>query len=117
MFQAYSPLFEDSPYFPDGFASPDDFARYYDSLELGYTPIEFGWDSYDESFSDTVDSNDWNDFWRSFHGQYPYDDEGPLEAFFREQRKLPKGITKQPPNRRVEEFFSNPMFQDDSWIK
>lgn len=116
-YQTYDPRFEDSPYFPDGFASPDDFARYYDSLELGYTPIEWNYDSLNEAFSDTVDTNDWNDFWRAYYGDGDYADEGPLEAFFREHRKLPRGFTKQPPNRRIEEFFSNAMFQDDSWIK
>ena len=116
-YQAYDPRFEDSPYFPDGFASPDDFARYYDSLELGYTPIEWSYDSLNEAFSDVVDTDDWNDFWDAHYGYGKYADEGPLEAFFSEQRKLPRGFTRQPPNRRIEEFFSNPMFQDDYWIK
>lgn len=116
-FDTYNPIFEDSPYFPDGFASPDDFARYYDSLELGYTPSKFIMDSKSEMFGDTVDTDNWNDFYRAYYGNPPYADEGPLESFFREQAKLPKGISKQPPNRTVEEFFSNPMFWDDLWIK
>ena len=115
-FATYNPLLEGSVNFPDGFASPDDFARYYDSLELGYAPSDFITDSLDDAFSGTVDADNWNDFWRAYHGTGPYADEGPLEAFFREQAKLPKGISKRQPLRTTEEFFSNPMFEDDWWL-
>lgn len=116
MFASYNPKFEGTVNFPDGFASPDDFARYYDSLELGYVPSNFQIDSLSEMFGDTVDTANWNDFWQSHYSTGPYADEGPLEAFFREQAKLPKGISKRQPLRTTEEFFSNPMFEDDWWL-
>ena len=45
----------DSADFPDGFTNPDDFARYYDSVELGYSPAEF-----EDGMWNTIHSNDVN---------------------------------------------------------
>lgn len=40
----------DSIDYPDGFTNPDDYARYYDSLELGFVPKEFYIDPFGKEY-------------------------------------------------------------------
>lgn len=51
----------DSVDYPDGFTNPDDFARYYDSLELGYVPKEFNLDIDNDEFWRRAASDDRDD--------------------------------------------------------
>lgn len=99
MFRGYSPYDEDSVLFPDGFGNPDDFARYYDSLELGYVPDRFIRDSK-----------------RYYETQYPVE---LGDGFIYETpTSLPRSISKKPPHikQTPNQVFSTPMFEDDWWL-
>jgi hypothetical protein len=99
MFRSYSPYNEDSIHFPDGFGDPEDFARYYDSLELGYVPSEWVRDS--QGIFENQRVMDGYD--RLVHNAKP-----------RSLPRVSKNVlpVKQSPNQ----IFSTPMFEDDWWL-
>lgn len=113
-FSSYNPYYEDSPLFPDGFASPDDFAKYYESMELGYIPSEFA-SSYYDNMHEGVDFDTMSEFWDAPHDPLyvlgPFD----LGPPFNFGRPAPKAKATDKANS--EKFFSNPMFWDDLWLK
>jgi hypothetical protein len=49
----------DSMDYPDGFIDPEDFARYYDSLELGFIPAEFA--DFDGTYIHPIKAPHWRD--------------------------------------------------------
>lgn len=127
MFDGYSPYLEGTIDYPDGFASPDAFAKYYDSLELGYIPKEFGGHDIDASYdmlkalhgkadagvipgSRYLDPNYDPEVYRSILS----DTEGPLQDFFAKKSKLNRFSTTT--TATPTEVFSNPMFEDDWWL-
>lgn len=127
MFSGYSPLLEGTVDYPDGFASPDSFAKYYDSLELGYVPKEWAdhdiYASYDmfKALKDKADAGviPGNRFWDINYDPEVYrsilpDTKGPLQDFFAKKFKLNRFSTT--PTATPTEVFSNPMFEEDWWL-
>lgn len=114
-FASYEPQWEDSLFFPDGFASPEDFAKYYDSLELGYIPSNlqpsltfsgsgFPIDVFQE-YLDGVGARAVDDVY--LDAGWDYANLG----------NVPTSKLRTRSSRPLESFFRNAMFQDDSWIK
>lgn len=100
MFRSYRPYLEDSIHYPDGFGDPEDFAKYYDSLELGYVPDNWRVDSKgifeNQRLKDAYD--------RLVHNARP--------------RTLPRSVSKNTPHfkQTSNQIFSTPMFEDDWWL-
>jgi hypothetical protein len=126
-FAGYSPSLEGTVDYPDGFASPESFAKYYDSLELGYIPKEFRGHDIDEAnemFKALHDKAEvgvipGNRFWDIEYDPEVYrsilsDTEGPLQDFFAKKSKLNRFSTT--PTATPTEVFSNPMFEEDWWL-
>lgn len=133
-FSGYAKLFDGTSIeYPDGFVTPEAFAKYHDSMELGFIPQEFNPRNSDDlraklnairqsqlqgSVPPTLGGY--------IHGtayplDYEYyaneilDDEGPLKKFFASQSRLPKRSARLG-NMTSNQAFDNPMFMTDWWI-
>ena len=126
-FSGYSPLLEGTVDYPDGFATPESFARYYDALERGYAlPTDTITSSEDtlavlKALKDKADAGvipgsryldlEYDpEVYRSILS----DTEGPLQDFFAKKSKLNRFSTT--PTATPTEVFSNPMFEEDWWL-